>query len=105
DKRAASLQSIVWGRLTQDGQAAAGAQVEMAGEYKPIYFNDMYLPDPNMNATGSNGLFAFVKVPRGTQALRVSTGGHMYPAQVFPTENQQVSYVELEIRAIVVSQF
>jgi hypothetical protein len=105
DRREASSQSIVWGRLTQDGQAAVGAQVEMAGGYKPIYFNDMYLPDPHLNATGSNGLFAFVRVPRGTQALRVTSGGHTYPAQVFPTENQQVSYVELEIRAKAVSEF
>ena len=105
ERKEAAQQAIVWGRLVQDGQPAAGAQVEMAGDYKPIYFNEMYLPDPRLQATSPNGLFAFIKVHFGVQALRVRAGGKVYPAQVFPTENKHVSYIELDIRTKAVAQF
>jgi hypothetical protein len=97
--------SVIWGRLVQDGRPAQGAQIEMAGDYKPIYFDEMYIPNPKLNATSSNGLFAFINVRRGVQALRVKAGDRTYPAQVFPTENRHVSYVELNIRSREISQF
>jgi hypothetical protein len=65
----------------------------------------LFLPDKNLKRTGANGLFAFLKVKPGVQAMRVKSGGRLYPAQIFPTERKHVSYVELEIREKVVSQF
>lgn len=105
DRKEALLASIVWGQVKRDNKPVAGAQVEMAGNYKPIYFNDMYLPDRKLTRTGSNGLFAFLKVKSGVQALRVKSAGRMYPAQVFPTEDKHVSYLELDVRDKIVSQF
>jgi hypothetical protein len=105
DRKEAARSSVVWGQLTKGGLPVEGGTVEMAGEYKAIYFNEMYLPDKNMKRTGKNGLFAFLKVKAGVQALRVRSNGHLYPAQIFPTENKHVSYVELEVREKVVSQF
>jgi hypothetical protein len=105
DKKEAYRQSVVWGQVTRDGKPVVGAQVEMAGNYRPIYFNDMYMPDTKMSGTSSNGLFAFIKVLRGVQAVRVKLNGKVYPAQVFPTEDQHVSYVEVGIRDKVISQF
>lgn len=105
DRKEASQASVVWGQLTRNGLPVEGGTVEMAGDYQAIYFNDLFLPDKNLKRTGPNGLFAFLKVKPGVQAMRVKSGGRLYPAQIFPTERQHVSYVELEIREKVVSQF
>lgn len=105
DRKDAEQESVVWGQLTKDGHPIEGAQIEMAGDYRPIYFNEMYLPDKKMTKTGANGLFAFLRVRAGVQALRVKVKGRLYPAQIFPTENKHVSYIDLEVRDKVVSQF
>lgn len=105
DKKEAYQQSVVWGRLTRDGKPVAGAVVEMAGAYSPIYFSELYLPDKKAIVTSQNGVFAFVKVRAGVQALRVRIGGRIYPAQIFPTEGRHVSYVEFSLHDKQVSQF
>lgn len=105
DRKEAFKASVVWGQISKDGAPVEGAEVEMAGNYAPIYFNEMHLPDKSMKKTGKNGLFAFLSVKQGVQALRVKNGKRMYPAQVFPTEDKHVSYVELQLRDKVISQF
>ena len=90
---------IVWGRIVQDGEPVAGAIVELAGEAdaSPIYLNDIYLPDKNMEGTGRNGLFAFVGVSSGIQSVRAIVNGAFYPAKVIPVEGHHVSHLELEV--------
>lgn len=105
DRKEALQASIVWGQLTKNGAPLEGGAVEMAGPYRVIYFNDLYLPDRRLKRTGANGLFAFLRVQPGVQAMRVRVNGRLYPAQIFPTENKHVSYVELAVRDKVVSQF
>jgi hypothetical protein len=105
DRAEAYHMGVIWGQISRDGEPVAGAQAELAGDYKPIYFNEAYIPDRSMTATGKNGLFAFLRVRSGVQAVRVKTKGRVYPAQVFPTEDKHVSYLELELRDKVVSQF
>ncbi|MGE0527503.1 MAG: hypothetical protein AB7P49_10605, partial [Bdellovibrionales bacterium] len=105
DRKEALQSGVVWGRITRSGTPVAGASVEMAGEYEPVYFNEAYIPDRGLKATSQNGMFAFLKVKAGVQALRVKSGHKLYPAQVFPTEGKHVSYVELEVRDNVISQF
>jgi hypothetical protein len=105
DRKEAYNMSVVWGRLTQNGKPLADGQVEMAGSYQPVYLNDSYLPDPNLQATSKNGLFAFLRVRPGVQALRARINNKFFPAQIFPTESKHVSYVEIEVRDKVVSQF
>lgn len=105
ERKEAHLASVVWGQVRRDNKPAAGVTVEMAGGYTPIYLNELYLPDPGLRVTSSNGLFAFVQVKRGVQAVRVSSRGRTYPAQIFPTEDRHVSYIELDLEDRVVSQF
>jgi len=104
DKREAFHAGVVWGQVSRTGEPVAGAQVEMAGDYRPIYFNEAYLPDPQLSSTSKNGLFAFLRVKPGVQAVRVRWSDKLYPAQVFPAENRHVSYVEMELRDHVISQ-
>ncbi len=105
DRKEALASSVVWGQLTRNGLPVQGGSVEMAGDYRPIYFNNMFLPDKTLKRTSANGLFAFIRVKPGVQALRVKANGRLYPAQIFPTEGKHVSYVELEVREKIVSQF
>lgn len=105
DRKEAKDLAIVWGQVVQKGGPVAGASVEMAGNYTPIYFNEMYLPDKKLKKTGANGMFAFLKVRAGVQALRVKANGKLYPAQIFPTDERHVSFLDVEVREKVVSQF
>ena len=105
DRRDALNESIVWGQVTQGTEAVAGASVELTAGQTPIYFNDFYLPDQTLQRTGKNGLFAFVNVKSGVQAVRVRRGEVAYPAQIFASEAKHVSYVELSLRDKVVAEF
>jgi hypothetical protein len=92
DKRGIAEQSgVVWGRILKNGKPVSGVEVELAGQYTPVYFNQIYLPDNHLTATDANGLFAFLLVRPGVQAVRVRYGGKVYPAQVFPTEEHHRS--------------
>ncbi len=104
-RREAGQAGIVWGQIRRDGKAAVGVSVQMAGNYQPVYFNEAYIPDPKLTSTTANGFFAFVNVKRGVQALRVQVAGKVFPAQVFPTEDKHVSYVQLDLEDLIVNQF
>lgn len=97
DRGTAEQGGVVWGRILKDGKPIRGVDVEMAGSYLPVYFNQIYLPDNKLHQTSDNGLFAFLLVRPGVQAVRVRYNGKMYPAQVFPTEEHNLSYVEINL--------
>lgn len=89
---------IIWGRVTRKGQPVRGAQVELAGDFivKPIYFN-AYMPDTKLESTETDGLFAFVGISSGIQAVRATIGGEYISTHVVPAEGGHVSYLEIEI--------
>lgn len=68
--------SIVWGQVTQDGKPLAGAEVdvEFLDHYKPVYFNSLLLPDPQLKSTSENGYFAILHLPPGFHSLVASYG-------------------------------
>lgn len=105
ERKQALRQPIVWGRVMIDGVPASNAQVELAGSSKPIYLNELYIPESGLKKTSGNGVFAFLQVAEGVQSIRVIYKGQVYPAQVFPTENEVVSYVELQLQEKVRAQF
>ncbi|MGE4133174.1 MAG: hypothetical protein AB7F86_16145 [Bdellovibrionales bacterium] len=105
DRRESEEMAIVWGRVTREGKEVAGVQVQMAGAYKPIYINDNYIPDMNLTSTSTTGLFAFLRVKAGVQAVRPKIEGKTYPAQIFPTENGHISYVEMDLAENLVTRF
>jgi hypothetical protein len=105
----AEKMAIIWGRVTRQGVPVVGAKIEMAGEFKPIYFGDykgISVPDAKLTVTSKNGLFSFIRVPEGVQALRISLddGNTWIPSQIFPTENKHVSYLDLELKDRVLTQ-
>ena len=98
DSQGVSGGSVIWGRVTRNGQPVRGVQVELAGDFisKPVYFN-AYIPDSKLESTETDGLFAFVGVSSGIQAVRATIGGEYISTQVIPAEEDHVSYLEIEI--------
>jgi hypothetical protein len=105
DRRQAMRQAIVWGRVSMDGKPVSGAQVELAGNYQPIYFNEVYVPDRTLTVTTQNGLFSYLMIPQGVHAVRVRYNGRTYPAQIFPATPETVSYIDLQLKERVSTQF
>lgn len=71
--------TIVWGRVELDGKPISGASVisETDSEAKPIYFNEFMIPDPRLSATSANGLYAFINIQQGFNAI-LATRGEAY---------------------------
>jgi hypothetical protein len=91
--------SLVWGRVTRNGKAVAGAKVDLMTTDKaltPIYFNELMIPDPNLKATSANGLYAFLPVPPGAHAVQVSDDAILSEPVIFPTEARHVSTINIE---------
>jgi hypothetical protein len=90
--------SVVWGQVTQNGKALAGAQVEVEAfeNAKPVYFNSLLLPDPDMKATGENGYFAFINLPAGFHALSANYGTTNISHANVVVDDETVSIAELD---------
>lgn len=63
---------LVFGRVNKEGRTVAGVDVQIEGrpDLKPLYFNELYIPDPNQKSTASHGLYTFMNVPDGDYAIR-----------------------------------
>lgn len=91
--------AIVFGRVTYQGKPVAGAQVDLvtAAGLKPIYFNEALKPDPSLDTTSKNGLYAFYPVNQGTHAVQVTwKNGRALEPVIFPAETAAVSRVDIE---------
>ncbi len=90
--------SFVWGKITRAGRPVQGAHVElMTSEVKPVYFNAMLLPDPSLNETSANGLYAFFPVEPGSQAVQAADAHGVTEPSLFPTDRQTATQVNLEL--------
>ncbi len=89
---------VIWGQVVQDGQNASGIRVEMEmhPEFEVIYFNDYFLPDSQLTATGKNGLFAIINPPEGYQSLVAFQGEKIFSYQNTVVDRGVASYVELQ---------
>ncbi len=72
--------NIIWGRVTIDSKPISGVVIESenAPGFKPIYFNKLLIPDPELKATSENGLFAFVNLEPGFHSLIAIKEGHYF---------------------------
>ncbi len=92
--------SVVWGQVTQNGKPLANAQVQVEGfeNAKPIYFNQLLLPDSAMKGTSENGYFAFVNLPAGFHAISARFGTTSISHANVVVDDETVSIAELESR-------
>lgn len=93
--------AYIWGRIVRDGKPVAGAKVDLMTTdrpLKPIYFNKLGMPDPTLEASSSNGLYAFFPVPPGAHALQAADGHGLTEPNLFPADARTVSQVDLELK-------
>lgn len=90
--------SVVWGQITQNGKPLAGAEVdvEFLENHKPIYFNSLLLPDPQLKATGENGYFAILDLPAGFHSLVASFGKNYLSHANVVVDDDTISTAVLE---------
>ena len=97
----AEMNAAIWGRVTRAGAAVAGARVELVTgdtELKPVYFNQMQIPDSTLQETSENGLYMFVHVTAGIHAVVAhSSYGDSEPV-IIPAAAKAVSRAMLEVR-------
>ncbi len=92
--------AIVWGRITKNGEAVTGGQVEILSvdqNLKPVYFNKMMIPDLSLSETSSNGYYAFVGVNPGVQSLQVTYASHLTEPSVVPADANSISQLNIDV--------
>src|SRR5690606_27198529 len=93
--------AVIFGRVVRNALPVQGAIVEIltANEStKPIYFNDAMKPDPSLEATSKNGLYAILPVTPGAHAVQASIhGGLKSDPEIMPIEAKTVARIDLEM--------
>lgn len=89
--------AIVMGQVTADGRALSGADVSLEGypEARPVYLNEVLIPDPHLKTTSGSGYFVFVHLPQGFYSLRAMRGPQFVGYGNVVNEPQAASFVEL----------
>ncbi|WP_291515921.1 hypothetical protein [Bdellovibrio sp. ArHS] len=90
--------TIIWGKVTLDGKALAGAEVVVESDEAliPVYFNAFMIPDPQLKSTSDNGLFAFVDVTPGFHSLLATRSSAIIGYQNVVVEEGSVAQGDVE---------
>lgn len=89
--------AIVMGQVTSEGRALSGAEVVLEGhpELRPVYLNEVLIPDPQLRTTSSSGYFVFIHMPAGFYSLRAMRGPQFLGYGNVVNENAAASFVEI----------
>lgn len=90
--------SLIWGQVKIEGKPLAGVTVEIesAQEIEAVYFNEFFLPDPNLKSTSSNGYYAFLEAQPGFHSLVAKRGDKYFAHDNVIVENATVTLSELK---------
>jgi hypothetical protein len=90
--------TFVWGTVTVDGKPVAGVSVlsETDSEVKPIYFNEFMIPDPKLTATSSSGIYAFMNIQQGFNAILAQRGDAYFGHQNVVVESGTVAMGDIQ---------
>lgn len=90
---------ILFGKAEVEGKPASGVQLELDDDNAvgPIYFNALQLPDSNLEATSSNGLYAYIRLEPGLHVLKAKKSGKALPSKIFISDAGAVSAVNIEV--------
>jgi hypothetical protein len=102
---------VIWGEIKKHSKGVQGVRVNLASapNIKPIYFNALRIPDTALEATSTNGLFAFAKVPPGIHVVNSQFSGRETPPTVVSVSPSRLSFSQilfksLEIQGNVIDQ-
>jgi hypothetical protein len=90
--------AMVWGTAKIDGKPVSGVTIQSESDpgAKAVYFNEFMIPDSKLTATSANGMFAFVEIQEGFQALLGQRGDAYFGHQNVLVEKGTVSVADLE---------
>jgi len=90
--------SIIWGQVMLDEKTISGVEVQVESDSSlvPVYFNEMMLPDPKLNSTSANGLFAFVDASPGYHSLLATRSGTLFGYQNVVVEDGSIAVGNIE---------
>ena len=90
--------AVAFGRVTKEGQTIAGATVSIEGreDLKPLYFNELYIPDVNQKVTASHGIYTIMNVPDGEYALRAEVANKLIGFQNASLRAGSVSLADID---------
>ncbi len=68
--------AIIWGQIIQGKKPLKGVRARIEGheEYQPIYFNQLMIPDLQLEETSENGYFAFIDLDPGFFTVTANVG-------------------------------
>lgn len=89
---------IMFGRVMKDGRTVAGAQITVDGrpDAQPLYFNELYIPDPNQKVTASHGLYTVMNLPDGEYSVRADIGNQFSGFQNASVRAGSVALADVE---------
>lgn len=90
--------AVAFGRVSKEGQTIAGATVSIEGreDLKPLYFNELYIPDPKQKVTASHGIFTIMNVPDGEYALRAEVSNKLIGFQNASLRAGSISLADID---------
>ncbi|MBC7371080.1 MAG: hypothetical protein H7326_05915 [Bdellovibrionaceae bacterium] len=90
--------TVIWGTITLDSKPLSGVTVisETDSEVKAIYFNEFLIPDPKLTSTSSNGIYAFIQIQPGFNAILAQRGDAYFGHQNVIVEPGVVSLGDIE---------
>lgn len=96
--RQLSETTVVWGTVRLDGKAMAGVTVlsETDSEAKAIYFNEFLIPDPKLKETSTNGIYAFLQMQPGFNAILAQRGNAYFGHENVVVEVGAVAMGDIE---------
>lgn len=89
---------VIWGQVSQDGVGVEGIRVEIERfeELDVVYFNEFYLPDPQLRTTSKAGTFAILDPPEGFLSLIAKRSDQYYSHANTVVTGGMVSFVKME---------
>lgn len=93
----AKIYSIIWGRVSHEGQPLAGAQVSLQGfeDIQALYFN-LRIPNPNATKTSTDGYFAFINPPEGLHIIKTDHAKVKFPMETTVVKPMHTSLAKVE---------
>nr|WP_253715870.1 hypothetical protein [Bdellovibrio bacteriovorus] len=90
--------TIVWGKTSLDGKPVSGITVSVESDpsLQPVYFDQFMIPNPQLQATSENGIFAFVSVTPGFHSLLATRGDAIFGYQNVMVEEGSVALGDVE---------
>ncbi len=69
----AKIKSVIWGRVSNGGDSKSEVKVSLHSfsQIQPLYFS-YRIPNPDLQATSSDGFFAFVNPPEGLHIVKTN---------------------------------